>query len=610
MNVRQILCRVAGLALALACVGAVPAGAFEAHSFLEPSFGSFSEQGSMAVDQTNGNVLVAEEVPSGTVQVFGREGGGPAAGVQSSFNGAANPAGSFFYTSGFAVNGSSRVAILDLSAKVYEYGLGSSGEYEYLCEIAYYGPTERCLPEGGEASEGTVPNSRFSQGDAYDADGNLYVIGSVFEGHEQPVIFEFNPASEGVRVLELPAAFAPVGIAVAGDGTIYERAYNNASQQPAVLAFKRSSLAGPLEGELVIPGTEGASGIAVDRADGQLFVDLGSYAEALNGSDEVVSRFGRGVITQGTAIAVDEASGEVYVFNRVAHAIDRFAAGVPAFLPSVDSPPPTVTALTRTSAELSGTVNTGDATTTYQLQYVAGGEYQAGASDPYAGGGSTTPVKLIAGASGESVGPLALSGLSAGTTYHYRFVATNELGTTDGPDHTFTTLPATPPAVSTGGALEVTQTGVVLTGSVGTEELQSSYEFEVGTDTGYGGAKLFGNAGASGTEAVSASLQYLIPGTTYHYRLVATNEDGTTDGQDMTFTTAGVSAPISQPATAALISSPVVAFPSVAGAITKPQAKKKSKAKSKAKRKSEPRAKRHGKAKSKPKKEKRGARRS
>jgi hypothetical protein len=144
------------------------------------------------------------------------------------------------------------------------------------------------------------------------------------------------------------------------------------------------------------------------------------------------------------------------------------------------------------------------------------------------------------------------------------------VGTTYGADHTFTTAATTPPVVTTGAASEVTQTGVLLSGTVDTRELQSSFEFEVGTDTGYGGAKLFGNAGRGGTEAVSAGLQFLIPGTTYHYRLVASNADGTSYGQDMTFTTPGVPAPISQPVAEALIPSPTVRFPSVAGAITKP----------------------------------------
>ena len=38
-----------------------------------------------------------------------------------------------------------------------------------------------------------------------------------------------------------------------------------------------------------------------------------------------------------------------------------------------------------------------------------------------------------------------LTGLTPGTTYHYRVVASNGYGTTNGPDQTFTTLPGSAP---------------------------------------------------------------------------------------------------------------------------------------------------------------------
>src|SRR6202035_261040 len=141
MSVYGFLRRLVGLATVLACVGAAPAGAFEAHNFLEPSFGSISEPGPTAIDPTNGNVLAAE-IHSDTIDVFGHEGGEPVGGVQSSFTGAGTPAGSFtFLIQGLAVNGAGTVAISDWSHEIYEYGLGGSGKYEYLCEILYYAPT-------------------------------------------------------------------------------------------------------------------------------------------------------------------------------------------------------------------------------------------------------------------------------------------------------------------------------------------------------------------------------------------------------------------------------------------------------------------------------------
>ena len=81
--------------------------------------------------------------------------------------------------------------------------------------------------------------------------------------------------------------------------------------------------------------------------------------------------------------------------------------------------------------------------------------------------------------------------------------------------------------------------------------LQTSYEFEVGPSSSYGGAQIFGNAGPdTGVETVTANLGELIPGITYHYRMVATNEDGTTYGADQSFTIPAVPSPIVQvPAT-------------------------------------------------------------
>ena len=46
-------------------------------------------------------------------------------------------------------------------------------------------------------------------------------------------------------------------------------------------------------------------------------------------------------------------------------------------------------------------------------------------------------------------------------------------------------------------------------------------------------------AGGSNT-AVSVVLSGLSPNTTYHYRVVGQNSDGTTNGADMTFTTSAI----------------------------------------------------------------------
>jgi hypothetical protein len=71
----------------------------------------------------------------------------------------------------------------------------------------------------------------------------------------------------------------------------------------------------------------------------------------------------------------------------------------------------------------------------------------------------------------------------------------------------------------------------------------SACRFDYGTSTSYGStAPCAEDAGAgAGDVSVSAALGSLAPGTTYHYRLVATTAQGTTEGSDHDFTTSPAS---------------------------------------------------------------------
>jgi hypothetical protein len=66
----------------------------------------------------------------------------------------------------------------------------------------------------------------------------------------------------------------------------------------------------------------------------------------------------------------------------------------------------------------------------------------------------------------------------------------------------------------------------------------TSYHFEFGPTPAYGSSTPSQDAGAGNSAAtVSATVSDLAPGTTYHYRLVASNGDGTSVGADRTFST-------------------------------------------------------------------------
>jgi len=100
-------------------------------------------------------------------------------------------------------------------------------------------------------------------------------------------------------------------------------------------------------------------------------------------------------------------------------------------------------------------------------------------------------------------------------------------------------LGASAPAATTAAASQVTSRGAVLAATVNPSGESTTYAFQYGTSTNYGSQTATASAG-SGSTAVSvhATLSALVSGTTYHYRLVATNPSGTTTGNDMTFTTA------------------------------------------------------------------------
>lgn len=93
------------------------------------------------------------------------------------------------------------------------------------------------------------------------------------------------------------------------------------------------------------------------------------------------------------------------------------------------------------------------------------------------------------------------------------------------------------PVVSTGQAEGVAQNSVTLTAGIETQGVETTFEFDLGADTSYG-SRIFGDAGYElGPQTYRASLQGLAPGTTYHYRVAATNVYGTVYGADVTFTT-------------------------------------------------------------------------
>lgn len=112
-------------------------------------------------------------------------------------------------------------------------------------------------------------------------------------------------------------------------------------------------------------------------------------------------------------------------------------------------------------------------------------------------------------------------------------VATRALGN---PTVTVRAPAITAPRATTGDATNVTTTSATLNGVVNPSGAATTYRFEYGETSAYGAQTAETSVGAGrDNRVVSANITGLQPGRTYHVRLVATNQVGTTRAEDKTF---------------------------------------------------------------------------
>ena len=427
------------------------------------------------------------------------------------------------------------------------------------------------------------------------ADGSFYVTNN----GDNPSIQKFD--SNGVFVLKFGEAvgsgdgeFAFIAqIAVAPDGSVYVvDDGNNRVQRFDSAGTYLSQFGATGEDQLFSPGS-----IAVD-SNGDLFVrdiDPDTFAARLQKvtpggefiSDVPLDQFGP--ITN-QKLALDRSTGRLYVEGFAPDftglLVEYDSAGVPlddlggvspttwdlaasnslGYIADVGDrvvtfrqlPAPSVTTgaasgVTATSATVAGEVDPNGFATTCHFEYVDDAGFQS------TGFANAADIDC-ASAVGSGEDPVAVSadvlGLQPSTTYHYRLVATSENGTTEGAALQLTTpAPPAPPAplVTTDAATSISQTAATLNGTVDPNGAATTYQFEYGTSPSLGSVVPAAPADAgSGTAAVARaqSLTGLTPNTTYHYRLVATNAGGTTNGPVLTFKTAApvvVNPPVTVP---------------------------------------------------------------
>ncbi len=114
---------------------------------------------------------------------------------------------------------------------------------------------------------------------------------------------------------------------------------------------------------------------------------------------------------------------------------------------------------------------------------------------------------------------------------------------------------ASSPTVSTDSPASVVTSSAILRGTIDPNGAKTTYAFQWGLTDAYGTTSRARSAGAGTTSvAVSLQLRRLLPGTVYHYRLMALSTAGGAIGRDRSFKTKGNPPPYAATGPTTLIS--------------------------------------------------------
>jgi hypothetical protein len=293
------------------------------------------------------------------------------------------------------------------------------------------------------------------------------------------------------------------------------------------------------------------TGLAVDRITGDLYVDHGTFLYQFLGSKSECfhvgnpfgvptcapsGRFGLGQLHGALGLAVEPSTGIVYAANAGDDNVALFAP----------LPAPKVT--TEGAVEIGGdSVTLTGHIVPDGTANIVGCYFEYGTDASLALG--KVPCNQATPISGASDVSAELTGLTPLTPYSYRLVAVQSDGQgfpSYGREITVTPVPSGAPNIGAATVTELTQTSVRLNGTISPNSAPTTYVFQYGTTSDYGSQVV--GSGSIGDDnsfhSVSAGLEGLSPGTTYHFRVVAVNFSGTEHGPDVTFTTPGDANPV------------------------------------------------------------------
>lgn len=275
-----------------------------------------------------------------------------------------------------------------------------------------------------------------------------------------------------------------------------------------------------------------STSLAVDPSNDELYVDeedrvaqFGAHGEPFEMPVSLFGDTGSGAISKSLGVAVSDFNHDIYVSNGVGISV----FGPLGLVPTVETGAASNVESHR--ATVSGTVDPeGLPVTECKVEYgvtAAYGQTQSCTESPEQIGSGAGNVEVHAN----------LAGLTPGTYYQYRMVVSNVNGRGEGANQAVGTPEA--PAVTDESFSELYETEVNVRARIDPEFRSTAYHVEYGTSEAYGlSTPESQSVGAdNNTHAVIVHLAGLEPGTTYHFRFVATNSIGATDGADVKLTT-------------------------------------------------------------------------
>lgn len=315
--------------------------------------------------------------------------------------------------------------------------------------------------------------------------------------------------------------------------------------------LKLSPSGGTYVYESTLQSGAGAVAVGVDSSSDDVFVgDLkgGKYhIVAYDSSGAEFDDFGAGLVNQSAIdaltgqLAVNSTTHRLYVSNPGGGNLWAFerVASIPGPTASISAASP----VGQVEATLNAIVNPkGHVLTSCGFEYTDHADFLA---NGYANAETAACPGVVGDQESVSISA-KVNGLQTTTSYDYRIKVASHGGSAETGSQSFQTLPPLPPEATTGATSALTKTTATLGGTVNPKGgTISNCHFEYVTEASFGSGGFTGAISKACTttpsgnfaNSVSAKITGLSAGTTYRFRVLATNNVGTTQATEKAFTT-------------------------------------------------------------------------